>query len=290
MRNLWAATAALLLCLALGGLPALAQDGTDPAAPVADPDAKVDPNHELGRAGWFATIGSLVAGRGAVDPVLVVVVARLGACISEPAGDPRSACALDVVREFRYAGDLTANPGAAAAITRLLRGECRLLTGMPAAACRGVLGELSECSSLTDDFERDLCHGYVIDAQCEIPTEAEKTTQACLFERAMAAGSLVACALLEDADARRLCEARVGRSEASCQTLSRPDLVKRCRKALRDGTTPSIEWLTDGDAKPEPGVPVEPEERAEPEAPGSEEENPCTDADPNDPICGMQNP
>ncbi len=97
MRNLWAVTAALLLCLALGGLPALAQDGTDP-------DAKVDPNRELGRAGWFATIGSLVAGRGAVDPVLVVVVARLGACTSEPAGDPRSACALDVVREFRYAG------------------------------------------------------------------------------------------------------------------------------------------------------------------------------------------
>ena len=31
MRNLWAVTAALLLCLALGGLPALAQDGTDRA-------------------------------------------------------------------------------------------------------------------------------------------------------------------------------------------------------------------------------------------------------------------
>ena len=194
------------------------------------------------------------------------------------------------MREFRYAGDLTANPGAAAAITRLLRGECRLLTGMPAAACRGVLGELSECDSLTDDFERDLCHGYVIDAHCEIPTEAETTTQVCLFERAIAASSLVACALLKDADARHLCEARVGRSEASCQTLSRPDLVKRCRKALRGGATPSIEWLAGGEAKPEPEVPAEPKESAEAEAPGSEEENPCADADPNDPICGMQNP
>jgi hypothetical protein len=291
MRRLWAAGAAMVVCLALGGLPALAQDGADPAAPVADPGAEVDPDPELGRAGWFVTISSLIrfAG-GAVDPVLGVVAARFEACTSEPAGDPLSACVLDVVREFRFAGDLTADSRAASAITWLLKRQCQRLTGMPAAACRGVLGELSECSSLKDDFERDLCQGYVIDAHCEIPTEAEKTTQACLFERAMAAGSLVACALLKDADARHLCEARVSGSEASCQKLSRPDLVKRCRKALRDGTTPSIEWLAGDKAKPGPEGPAKPEGPAEPEAPGSEEENPCADADPNDPICGMQNP
>ena len=80
MRRLWAAGAAMVVCLALGGLPALAQDGADPAAPVADSGAEVGPDPELGRAGWFVTISSLIrfAG-GAVDPVLGVVAARFEA-------------------------------------------------------------------------------------------------------------------------------------------------------------------------------------------------------------------
>jgi hypothetical protein len=290
MRRMWAASAATLVCLALSGVPALAQDDADPAVPSPVPETTVDPNRELGRAGWYAAISSLMTGPGRWDPVVVMLIARRLACESEPAGDQRSACALDVVREFRDAGDLTANAEAGATITRLLKSYCGGLTGMHAAACRGVLGELSECSSLADPLERDLCQGYVIEADCKTPTKAEKTTQACLFERAAAAGSLFACVLLEDEDARHLCEARVGRREASCQKLSRPDLVKRCRKALREGMTLSIEWLAGDEAKPEPEVPAEPEGPTETEAPGSEEENLCADADPNDPICGLQNP
>lgn len=290
MRRLWAAAAAFVVCLVLSGVPSLAQGGIDPAVPSPVPDTTVDPNRELGRAGWYATISSLMTGRGRWDPVVVMLIARRLACESEPAGDQRSACALDVVREFRDAAELTANAEAGDTITRLLNGYCRALTGMDAAACRGVLGERSECDALADPAQRDLCQGYVIEADCETPTQTEKTTQACLFERATAAGSLFACALLQDADARHLCEARVKGSEASCQKLSRPDLVKRCRKALREGTTPSIEWLAGDEAKPEPEVPAEPEGPTETEAPGPEEEDPCADADPNDPICGLQDP
>ena len=78
-----------------------------------------------------------------------------------------------------------------------------------------LLEDTSRCDALDKPAERDLCQAYVIEADCETPTQAEKTTQACLFERATAAGSLFACVLLEDEDARHLCEARVNGSETS---------------------------------------------------------------------------
>jgi hypothetical protein len=209
----------------------------------------------------------------------------------EPAGDAQSACQLDAVRESRFAAEVASSPGAAAAITRILRGQCAQLTGMHSGACRALLSGVHECASVTDAFERDLCQGYVIEADCETPTPAEFTIQACLFGRAMATGSLVACALLEDADARHLCEARVNGSAASCRRLSRPDLVRRCRQALRDGTTPSLTWLKGGDAaaSPSPGASVG-QKPAVASEPPTAEGDPCADAEPNDPICSLQDP
>jgi hypothetical protein len=209
----------------------------------------------------------------------------------EPAGDAQSACQLDAVRESRFAAEVASSPGAAAAITRILRGQCAQLTGRHGGACRALLSGVDECASVTDAFERDLCQGYVIEADCETPTPAEFTIQACLFGRAMATGSLVACALLEDADARHLCEARVNGSAVSCRRLSRPDLVKRCRQALRDGTTPSLTWLKGGDAaaSPSPGASVG-QKPAVASEPPTAEGDPCADAEPNDPICSLQDP
>ncbi len=289
MRGLRAVWVVVVGCLALVGAPAAAQDaGGSPApAPLADADDQADPGRDLGRAGLLAVVAALAAGRGGTaDLPVVMLVARLGECTALPAGDARDACGVEVVRDLRYAAELTADARTAEVITRVLQGECRVLSQTNAATCRALLGDAGACDTVKDPAERDLCHGYVIEADCETPTSAERTTQACLFRRATAAGSLIACALLEDSDARHLCEAHVTGSRASCGKLSRPDLVARCREALRDGTAPTIDWLAGSEVSPVPVDAPGPGGSAASPSPGSEED-PCANAKPNDPICGL---
>lgn len=133
-------------------------------------------------------VGMTVGNDGFVDPTLAVTIARGVACASIPAGGRPGRVLPRGCASFRYVGGPLFRECDASRVTKRLAETCSKLTGMQAAARRGLLVGLGECDSMDDRFERDPCQGYVIAAECEIPTPVEKTTQACLFGRAMAAG------------------------------------------------------------------------------------------------------
>ena len=177
----------------------------------------------------------------ATGPVGVIILTRIAAC-KALADEQRAACVLELVREFRDMGGL--EEGLEAWIAEAFPGICERLPATPEtafsrAACLALLKGAGACSAIADPGERALCHAYLAEADCEL-TKAGAPRDRCLFERAIAGGSTFACALIDGADARALCEAGVRKSEDACRRLSTRDLVDRCIEALARGEAPTM--------------------------------------------------
>jgi hypothetical protein len=216
-----------------------------PPTRVIDPDPLAEWDLDLEKAAGAVIM--LTVGTASEDfvltpgPVGVIIVTRIAACKALP-DEQRAACVLELVREFRDIGSL--EEGLEAWIAKTFPGICERLPATPEtafsrAACLALLQGASACAGVSDPGERALCHAYLAEADCAL-TRAGAPRDTCLFERAIAGSSTFACALIDGADARALCEAGVTKSEDACRRLSTQDMVDRCLGALAKGETPTM--------------------------------------------------
>jgi hypothetical protein len=175
----------------------------------------------------------------------------------------RGACILTLVRQAKghVADDLLASAcdGGAGGMQKVLPGTFNRATCMALAK-----GEPTACDEIMNDaeaVERDLCEGYLAQVQCLNGSMSDP--DGCLFDRALAGGSLFACAGIEDATLKIVCNAGVTGNVEYCKRLGDDkERVTACTEfvlAGKSGPLTPADWLggASGDAESTPAQPVE---------------------------------
>jgi len=176
----------------------------------------------------------------------------LGNCATLFDPDRYGACVLTMVRHFKgHAPD--------GEIQAACGGSGVTPVPLPAgsfygAACRAVAtGTASSCREITGDaaeLEEDLCEGYLAEAQCTADSVSDPDN--CYFDKALAGGSLFACAGIEDATLKVVCNAGVTRNAEYCKRLGDDkERVAACTEfvlAGKSGPLTPADWLGEAGA------------------------------------------
>jgi hypothetical protein len=123
-----------------------------------------------------------------------------------------------------------------------------------------VTGTASSCREITGDaaeLEEDLCEGYLAEAQCTADSVSDPDN--CYFGKALAGGSVFACAGIEDETLRIVCNAGVTGSVAYCKRLGDDkERVAACADfvlAGKGGPLTPGDWLGEAGAAGSADVP-----------------------------------
>ncbi len=173
--------------------------------------------------------------------------------------DLRGACILSVVRQARghVADDLLASACEAGAqgfqpvpAGSFYRAACVAVAKGTASSCDEIMGD-------AEALEQDMCRGYLAEAQCVDGSVSDP--DGCYFDKALAGGSLFACAGIEDATLKVVCNAGVTGNAEYCKRIGDDkERVAACTEFVLAGKSAPLtpaDWLGEAGADGPADVP-----------------------------------